>query len=61
MTAAYDIARVATECQRLVAAIDDAAKHPLPDWLYHRLATLRTEAEGVKREINNHNHKEENE
>ena len=51
MTAAYDIARVATECQRLVAAIDDAAKHPLPDWLHHRLATLRTEAEGAKRQI----------
>ena len=61
MTAEYDIALVAVECEKLAAAIDDAAKHPLPDWLHHRLATLRTEAEGAKREINNHKHKEENE
>ena len=61
MTAAYDIARVATECERLVAAIDAALGHDLPDWMLHRLATLRCEANAVRREIENHNNETEQE
>ena len=59
MTAAYDIALVATECQRLVAAIDAALGHALPDWMSHRLGVLRCEAIAVRREIESHNNENE--
>ena len=55
MTAAYDIARVATECEKLAAAIDAALKHALPDWMIHRLGVLHREANAMRREIENHN------
>ena len=54
MTPAYDIELVAVSCQQLVAAIDAATQHDLPDWMYHRLSVLRAEASGLVREMQNH-------
>ena len=57
MTAGYDLEAVAVASDRLVAAIDAATQHDLPDWMRHRLSVLRAEAAGLVREM--HNHKEE--
>lgn len=54
MTPAYDIELVAVVCGQLVAAIDAATRHDLPDWMYHRLSVLRAEASGLVREMQNH-------
>ena len=54
MTAAYDIERVAASCERLAAAIAAAVRHPLPEWLMHRIIVLQNEANGLCREIENH-------
>ena len=54
MTYAYDIELVAVVCQQLVAAIDTATQHDLPDWMYHRLSVLRAEASGLVREMQDH-------
>ena len=54
MTAAYDIEAVAVACNSLVAAIDAATAHALPDWMHHRLSVLRAEAAGLVREMQNH-------
>ena len=51
MTKAYDIALVAASCERLAATIDGAARHPLPDWMRHRMSVVRSEATGLAREI----------
>ena len=54
MTAAYDIEAVAVASDRLVAAIDAATAHALPDWMQHRMAVIRAEASGLVREMQNH-------
>ena len=54
MTYAYDIELVAVSCEQLVAAIDAATQHDLPDWMHHRLSVLRAEASSLVREMQNH-------
>ena len=43
--------------ERTAAAVDALYRHDLPDWLAHRLALIRSEAESLKTEIKNHNQK----
>lgn len=54
MTVACDIELVAAKCEQLSAAIAVALRHPQPDWMAHRMGVLRNEANGLKREIENH-------
>ena len=54
MTPAYDIERVAAACEQLAQAIDAAARHTNPDWLSHRMAVVRTEANALKHVIEEH-------
>ena len=54
MTPAYDIERVGIACEQLLAAIDAAEDHPLPDWLAHRLTVVRMECAGLKNAMKEH-------
>ena len=54
MTAAYDMERVAVACERLAAACGAAMAYDLPDWMAHRFATIKAEADSLRREIKNH-------
>ena len=54
MTPAYDIERVAVACEQLLAAIDAAEDHTLPDWLAHRLTVVRMECAGLKNAMKEH-------
>lgn len=54
MTAAYDIERVAVAAEQLLAAIDAADDHTLPDWLAHRLTVVRMECAGLRNAMKEH-------
>lgn len=54
MIVEHDITLAVEGCRRLSEAIGNALKHPLPDWMAHRLNTLRTEVDGVMRDFKNH-------
>ena len=51
MTAAYDRGLVAVECEQLALVANAAMRHELPDWLSHRLAHIRAEAQSLMVEI----------
>ena len=57
MTLGYDMERLVVALERTAAAVDALYRHDLPDWLAHRLALIRSEAESLKTEIKNHNQK----
>lgn len=53
MIIAYDIERVAVGCEQILAAIDAAEEHKLPDWLAQRLSIVRSECRGLNDAIKN--------
>ena len=54
MTIEYDIEHVVSGCEKLSAAIADAMKHPMSDWMHHRLSLLRHEVEILASDIGSH-------
>ena len=48
MTAAYDIERVAAAAEQLLAAIDAAEEHKLPEPLAQRLTVVRAACRGLQ-------------
>jgi hypothetical protein len=58
VTLGYDLERMVVALERTAAAVDALYRHDLPDWLAHRLALIRSEAESLKTEIKNTTRKE---
>ena len=51
MTRDFDLERVIVAADELAVAIRKAARHELPDWLFHRLAVLQGELASLKPHI----------
>lgn len=51
MTLGYDLERLVVALEAVGSAADALYRHDLPDWLAHRLALIRSEAESLKTEI----------
>lgn len=51
MTRDFDLERVIVAADEMAAAIRKAARHNLPDWLFHRLAVLQGELASLKPHI----------
>jgi len=51
VTLGYDLERLVVALESVGSAVDALYRHDLPDWLAHRLALIRSEAESLKTEI----------
>ena len=51
MTRDFDLERVIVAADDMIAAIRKAARHNIPDWLFHRLAVLQGELASLKPHI----------